>query len=62
MTASSETYLSGLLRRTALFSEEQVAALLSAARKDDIGVVQIAARDGLARESDFLRPWPRPCV
>jgi len=51
---TSSTYLSGLLKRTGLFAEEQLGIVLDAARSGDSSVTEIVVGEGLALEEEFL--------
>ena len=55
MTAISSTFLSNVLQKTGLFTDEQLSTLLVEARQADIGVTEIVATEGFAREEEFLR-------
>ena len=55
MTADASTFLSNVLQRTGLFSPEQVSALLAEARQSDVGITEIVASEGFAREEDYLQ-------
>ncbi|MBN2302431.1 MAG: type II/IV secretion system protein [Lentisphaerae bacterium] len=54
MAAESSTYLSNILTKTGLFSDEQIALLLDAARENDASIADIVARDGYVPEDVFL--------
>jgi type II secretory ATPase GspE/PulE/Tfp pilus assembly ATPase PilB-like protein len=55
MTIASSHYLAGVLKRTELFSDEQITALLDKAKGGDAGITEIMVREGLASEEDFLK-------
>ena len=55
MATATTTYLSGMLRRTGLFSDEQLAALMDALLSSEVGITERVVRDGYAREDVFLR-------
>ncbi|MFC1497384.1 GspE/PulE family protein [Verrucomicrobiota bacterium] len=54
MTTASSTRVSELLKRTGLFSEDQLSILLEAVRKNDASITDIVTREGFAEEEDFL--------
>ena len=54
MADGAATYLSEVLRRTELFSEEEMAGILASARESEGGIAEVVARDGYAREEEFL--------
>jgi len=55
MTTPSTNYLAGVLKRTELFSDEQIAALLAKARGGDVRIADIVVREGLSTEEGFLQ-------
>jgi type II secretion system protein E len=54
MPVMASGFLSGLLRKTGLFRDDVVEALLTAARAGEAGVTEIVVREGYAREDQFL--------
>lgn len=54
MTTASTTYLLRLLKRTELFSDAQLDALLNAARDSDLSVTEIVAQQTPVQEEAFL--------
>ena len=54
MATVSTSYLSGLLKRTELFSEAQISALIKAARGTDTSITDVVVRDNYASEDQFL--------
>jgi len=59
MTVASTGYLSGLLKRTGLFSEDRISAVLDAARSREATITDIVVRDGYAKEDEFLQAMAR---
>ena len=55
MGSTLATYLEGILRRTGLFEDEQVGALLDVVRDSDSSITEIVTQQGFAREEEFLK-------
>ncbi len=55
MSGQADALAALMLKRTGLFSDYQVAQVLSADRSDGLGVAGAVARLGIAREDDFLK-------
>lgn len=55
MAGGTTTYLSGLLKRTGLFSDAQLTQILEAAHGEDRSITEIVAQDGYAPETKFLQ-------
>ena len=55
MSNGTGTYVAGVLKRTGLFSEEQITTVLSEARSGEDSVTQSIARHGYTREDEFLQ-------
>jgi len=54
MPTASTTYLSGLLKRTGLFSDDRLSDLLAAAEKSGMSITEVVTRDGYAQEDEFM--------
>lgn len=55
MGSTLATYLEGIIRRTGLFEDEQVYALLDIVHESDSSIAEIVAQQGFAREEEFLK-------
>jgi len=55
MAVAPTNYLVGVLKRTGLFSDEQVAALQEKAKGRETSITQLVVGEGLAAEEPFLQ-------
>jgi type II secretory ATPase GspE/PulE/Tfp pilus assembly ATPase PilB-like protein len=55
MTMVTTNFLGGVLEKTGLFSKEQLAGLLDAARKEGLSITSLVVREGYMREDEFLQ-------
>ena len=55
MTAASTQYLAGVLKRTGIFSEEQMSSLLGKASGNTSSITDLVVREGLSTEEEFLQ-------
>ncbi|MCX7590546.1 MAG: GspE/PulE family protein, partial [Kiritimatiellae bacterium] len=52
---ATSTFLFGLLKRTGLFTDQQITELLQAARTDGTGITKTVVQNGYAGEQEFLQ-------
>ena len=58
MSARS-TYIGSILRKTELFSDENIDSLIEAVKGGEVRLAEVVASEGLAKEEDFLKALAR---